>query len=68
MIKCFNQQECRIYINMFHGAMNDPISGLVNAYFHEQIQKGNKPKTRLLITEALYLQCNYKKGKYALEK
>ena len=68
MIKSFNQKECRIYFNIFDGAMNNPVSGLMNTYFHEQIRKGNKHKTKLPVTEALCLQHHDKKRKYALEK
>ena len=67
MITGFIQQECRIYSNMFHGAMNDPMSGLKNTYFHEQIEKGNKHKTKLPITEALCLQHHDKKGGWHLK-
>ena len=61
MMKGFNQQECRIYTNMFHRAMNDQMSGLMKTYFHQEIQKGNKHKTKLPITEELNLQHHNKK-------
>ena len=61
MIKGFNQQECKIYINMFHRAVNDPLSGFMNTYFHKHIEKGNKDKPDLPITETVSLQDKDKK-------
>ena len=52
---------------MFHGAMNDLMSGLMNIYFHEQTQKGNKHKTKIHITKVLSLQHHDKKGSMHLK-
>ena len=68
MMKGFNQRECKMYINMFQRAMNDPMSGLMNVYFHEEIEKGNKHKPQLPITETVSFQDNDKKKKHVLQK
>ena len=62
IIKGFNQQEFKIYITMFHRAMNDPMSGLINTNLYEQILKGNKHNTKLPIIKALCMQHHDKKG------
>ena len=67
MIKGFSQQECIIYINMLYGAMSYPMSGMMNTYFHEQIQNGNKHKIKLPNKEALCLQHHDKKGSMHLK-